>query len=250
MPKIEVNDIEMYYEVHGEGTPLLMLHGFSMTGTTFKPLIPEYKKHFKLIIPDHRGRGRSTNPIKPFTHKQSASDMFKLLEHLNIEKFNAMGSSSGGMTLLHMATQQPERIEKMVLMCTSPYLTKESRAIQAEWSPDTVTEEKWEYMRSLHHLGDEQIMKIGEEWRSLADSYDDVNFTPPYLSTIKSKTLIVHGDRDEHFPVHIPVQLYESIPDSYLCILPNNMHSIISGIHSEIARKLMLDFLTDKWEAS
>ena len=71
MPKVEVNDIEMYYEVHGEGTPLLMLHGFSMTGTTFHPLIPEYKKHFKLIIPDQRGRGRSTNPKQPFTHKRA-----------------------------------------------------------------------------------------------------------------------------------------------------------------------------------
>ena len=249
MPKVKVNDIEMYYEVHGEGTPLLMLHGFSMTGATYHPLIPEYKKHFKLIIPDHRGRGRSSNPTKPFTHRQSASDMFMLLEQLNIDKFNAMGSSSGGMTLLHMATQQIERIAKMVLMCTSPYLTKEARAIQASFSPDAVTEEEMEYMRSLHYLGDEQIKKMGCEWRSLADDYDDMNFTPPLLSTIKSKTLIVHGDRDEFFPVRIPMQLYESIPDSYLYILPNNMHSIISGIHCETASRVMLDFLTDKWEA-
>jgi pimeloyl-ACP methyl ester carboxylesterase len=247
MPQVKVNDIEMYYEVHGEGEPLLMLHGFGRTGASYKSFIPEYKKHFRLIIPDQRGRGRTTNPTKAFTRKQSASDIFELLENLKVEKFNAIGSSSGGMTLLHMAIQQTERINKLVLVCTSPYITKQAREIQTEMSKRQASEEEWEFMRSIHHLGDEQILKIKEEWENQADSYEDMNFTPPYLSTINSKTLILHGDRDEFFPVHIPVLLHDSIPDSYLCILPNTMHSIISGVHSETARKIVLDFLRDKW---
>ena len=247
MPKVKVNDIEMYYDVHGEGDPLVLLHGFAMTGASFRTLIPEYMKHFKLIIPDLRGRGHSTNPTQAFTHRQSASDIFSLLKHLEIDKFHAIGSSSGGMILLHMATRQPERIDKMVLMSASPYLTKEARAIQAQFSTENASEESWKFMRSIHHLGDEQIRKIGVEWHNQKDNYDDVNFTPPYLSTIKAKTLIMHGDRDEFFPVHIPIQLYRSIPDSYLCILPNTQHSILSSGHGETARKLVLDFLRGEW---
>lgn len=247
MPKVVLNEFEMYYEIHGEGDPLVLLHGFSMTGASFKTLVPEYMKHFQLIIPDLRGRGHSTNPTKRFTHRQSASDIFSLLKHLEIDEFNAVGSSSGGMILLHMATQQTERIRKMVLMSASPYPTKEARAIQAQFSLEKASEESWKFMRSIHHLGDEQIRKIGVEWHNQKDNYDDVNFTPPYLSTIKAKTLIMHGDRDEFFPVDIPMQLYRSIPDSYLCILPNNRHSIISGGHEETACKLVLEFLTSKW---
>ena len=112
------------------------------------------------------------------------------------------------------------------------------------------SEESWRFMRSIHHLGDEQIKKIGVEWHNQKDNYDDMNFTPPYLSTIKAKTLIMHGDRDEYFPVHIPVQMYKSIPDSYLCILPNNQHAIRDGPHGDIARSMVLDFLLGKWDSA
>ena len=87
MPTVEVNDIEMYYEVHGEGPPLVMLHGFIESSFVWKPFISEYKKHFKLIIPDLRGHGQSTNPTNKFTHRQSAHDIYALLDHLEVERF-------------------------------------------------------------------------------------------------------------------------------------------------------------------
>ncbi|MHB0960495.1 MAG: alpha/beta fold hydrolase [Pirellulaceae bacterium] len=68
-----------------------------------------------MIIPDLRGHGRSTNPTNKFTHRQSALDVCALLDELKIDKFGGMGISTGGMTLIHMATQQPERAEAIVL---------------------------------------------------------------------------------------------------------------------------------------
>ena len=102
--------MEMYYEIHGQGEPLVLLHGFSGSGSMWSPQIPELAKHYQLVIPDLRGHGRSTNPSGKFTHRQSAQDVFALLDMLKIQKFRAMGISTGGMTLLHMATSQPERI--------------------------------------------------------------------------------------------------------------------------------------------
>ena len=83
----------------------------------------------------------------------------------------------------------------------------------------------------------------------MKDSYDDMNFTKPYLSTIKAKTLIVHGDRDEYFPVEIPVTLYNSIPNSYLWILPNMNHTglVLPKPTQEII-KGCLDFLIYTWK--
>ncbi len=76
-----------------------------------------------------------------------------------------------------------------------------------------------------------------------------MNFTPPYLSTITASTLIVHGDRDQFFPVSIPVEEYEAIPDSYLWIVPNGGHVPLLG--SERGRtmfsELVLDFLAGEW---
>jgi pimeloyl-ACP methyl ester carboxylesterase len=69
-----------------------------------------------VIIPDLRGHGWSTNPAKTFTHRQSAADVLALLDHLALKRVRAMGISTGGMTLLHVATRQTDRIDAMVLI--------------------------------------------------------------------------------------------------------------------------------------
>src|SRR5579863_6918855 len=110
-----VNGIDMYYEVSGSGPPLVLLHGFGGSGQDWSNLRGEYAKEFRVIVPDLRGHGRSTNPTNAFTHRQSALDVYALLDHLSVHQFRAMGISTGGMTLIHMATQQPSRVEGMVL---------------------------------------------------------------------------------------------------------------------------------------
>jgi len=72
-------------------------------------------------------------------------------------------------------------------------------------------------------------------------------FTPPLLASITAKTLVVHGDRDDFFPVPIPVEMYRSIPNSYLWIVPNGGHVPI-GDHAEEFKRLALEFLGGKWE--
>jgi pimeloyl-ACP methyl ester carboxylesterase len=79
-------------------------------------------------------------------------------------------------------------------------------------------------MRRVHTRGDEQIRALRRQFHAFKDSYDDMNFTGPFLSTITARTLIVHGDRDEFFPVNIPVEMYQSIPRAALWIVPNGGH--------------------------
>jgi pimeloyl-ACP methyl ester carboxylesterase len=251
MPKVKVNDIEMYYEVHGEGTPLVLLHGFTSSSSIWKPFIQEYKKNYKLIIPDMRGHGYSTNPSNTFTHRQSAHDIYTLLDHLNIDQFKAIGYSSGGMTLLHMATQQPERINKMILIASQPYLTEEARKRLVIMGADNISPEMWEYYRGIHHLGDEQIILLRTLFRDMKDSYDDLNFTPPLLSTIKAQTLIVSGDRDQYYKMEIPLLMYNSIPESYLWVLPNVDHNgVLWPVPAFGVKELCFEFLSGKWEES
>jgi pimeloyl-ACP methyl ester carboxylesterase len=237
----------MYYEVHGEGEPLVLVHWFFGSGRNWSPFIPKFKDDFQLIIPDLRGHGKTTNPSKIFTHRQAAFDVYALLDHLNIDKVKGMGCSSGGYILTHMATIYPNRVEAMVLDSATPYYPGQCRRAMAEF---TLTRDRIERYRQRHPYGDEQIDLLVQQFREMKDSYDDVNFTKPLLSTIKAKTLIIHGDRDHYYPVEMATMLYESIQDSYLWIVPNTDHGVMLSEHLEEVKKKAFDFLTGKWEDS
>jgi pimeloyl-ACP methyl ester carboxylesterase len=242
----KVDDAEIFYRTSGEGTPLVLLHGFFGSGTMWEPYVLKLAKKYRLIIPDLRGHGRSTNPPGVFTHRQAALDIFALLDGLGVETFHAMGLSSGGMTLLHMATQQAQRVRGLALFSATSYFPEQCRAIQRGTSEDTVS---WEEARQVHLRGDEQIRLLVRCFQEMAHGYDDMNFTPPYLRTISARTMIVHGDRDEFFPISIPIEMYNSIPNSALWIVPNAGHDLISRLGgADGASQEFLDMVIEFWE--
>ena len=245
-----INDIEMYYEIRGEGEPLLLLHGGGGVGANWELIFKEPPEGYRLVIPDLRGHGRSTNPSTTFTFKQVALDVFALLDRLGIDRFKAIGLSLGAKTLLHMATQQPTRVDAMVLVSATPYFPEQARALMRELSSENHSEAEWQQMRQWHKHGDEQIKKLWTLMSSLKDSYDDMNFTPPYLSTIRARTLIVHGDRDPLYPVNLAMEMYEAIPSSYLWIVPNGGHGSIFGEMTGHFVETALSFLRGDWAAS
>ncbi|HUI27352.1 MAG TPA: alpha/beta hydrolase [Candidatus Kryptonia bacterium] len=245
-----LNGIELYYELSGDGVPLVLLHGFTGCGSDWRSVFHQPPAGFRLIVPDLRGHGRSTNPSAQFTHRQSAFDVFALLDHLHVDRFKAIGLSAGGNTLLHMATQQPTRIEAMVVVSATTYFPSQARAIMAQMTIETRTDEEWQVMRQRHRHGDEQIRALWRQANAFKDSYDDMNFTPPYLSTIAARTLIVHGDRDPFYPVSLALEMYGAIPGSYLWIVPNGGHGPIFGDIGTQFVDTALRFLRGEWEPS
>jgi pimeloyl-ACP methyl ester carboxylesterase len=250
---VSVNDIEMYYKIRGEGEPLILLHGGTGVGDHWELIFKEPPNGYRLVVPDLRGHGRTTNPSKEFTFRQLALDVLALLDHLGIERFQAIGLSLGAKTLLHVATQQPTRVEGMVLVSATPYFPEPARAVMREITPENRSEEEWQQMRNWHKHGDEQIRALWRQVKAFKDSYDDLNFTPPYLSTIAARTLIVHGDRDPLYPVKLALEMYAAIPRSYLWVIPNGGHGPIFGEHSgsgEITQRFAetaLTFLRGDW---
>lgn len=245
---ISVNGIEMYFETRGEGEPLVLLHGGGGVGANWELIFKEPPANYKLVVPDLRGHGRSTNPSKDFTFRQLSLDVFALLDHLGIERFKAIGMSMGAKTLLHIATQQPARVEAMVLVSAAPYFPEQARAIMRQMSPDNHTEAEWRQMREWHKHGDEQIRALWRLPEVYKDSYENMNFTPPYLSTITARTLIVHGDRDPLYPANLALEMYAAIPRSYLWIIPNGGHGPIFGDMASHFAENSLAFLRGDWE--
>jgi len=247
---LPVNGINMAYRDIGEGPTLVLLHGFTGTGEAWNPYLETLSTSHRLIVPDLRGHGRSLNPSGVFTHKELAQDVFNLLDQLGIDSVYAMGSSMGAMTLLHASTQQPDRVISMVLIGGSPYLPEQAREIYRTLEPDSMEEEDLKMMMNSHSGGEEQVLQLMRQFRAYKDSYDDVNFTPPYLASIKTSTLIVQGDRDQFFPVSVAVEMYNSIPKSYLWVVPNSGHGAGLGEtkNLEIFIDKVLNFLSGDWE--
>src|SRR5262245_33647678 len=242
-----INDIEMNCEIDGEGEPLVLLHGFLGIGSDWRLIFKEVPAGFRLVMPDLRGHGRSTNPLGEFTFRQSALDVFALLNELGIERFKAIGVSGGGQTLLHMAISQPDRIEAMVLVSSAPYFPEQARVLMRQMTVDSHSEDEWQMMRQRHKHGDDQIRALLGQAHAFKDSYDDMSFTPPHLATITARTLIVSGDSDPLYPVSIPVEMFSSIPGSYLWILPNGGHGAIFGAMAGQFAETALAFLRGEW---
>src|SRR5438105_8517515 len=202
----EIHGIQLHWEETGEGEPLLWLHGGMGAGADWKYIFEDPPEGYRLIAPDLRGHGATANPSGAFTFRQCALDVLALVRHLGIPRIKAIGLSGGGITLLHVATLQPSAVESMVVISAPPYFPPEARVTMRQFSETAIGEAEMARMRQRHKYGDAQLRQLVSMARGFADSYDDVNFTPPYLSTIAAETLIVFGDRDPLYPVSLAIE--------------------------------------------
>lgn len=221
---VQVNDIDLHYREKGAGEPLLLLHGFGSCGDDWGPIAEALARDFRVIIPDLRGHGWSTNPATGFSMRQSSADVAALLDRLGLRRVRAIGISAGGMTLLHLAVHEPGRIEAMVLVGASTHFPEQARAIMRASSIETIDPGFLAFFRNCARRGEEQVRQLVGQFHAFKDSYEDMSFAPTTLARIKARTLIVHGDRDEFFPVSIPVEMYRAIPEAELWIVPNGEH--------------------------
>jgi len=239
-----LNGVQIYFEVHGTGLPLLLLHGFTGSGEDWKGTVAGWQSEFQLIVPDLHGHGRSGALTKPFRHRDAAADMLALLDQLNLRTCRGVGISGGGNVLLHMAAMEPDRIESMVLVSATPYFPSQARAIMRDY-PKSLTAGQWESLRRSHPGGDAQVQALIDSTAAFAQSYDDMNFTPPLLSTIRARTLIVQGDRDPLYPVELSFEMAKSIPKSALWIVPQSGHSPVIGARWAEFLQMSMKFLRE-----
>jgi pimeloyl-ACP methyl ester carboxylesterase len=180
-------EVPLYYEVHGSGEPLVLLHGFGGSSLDWAPSAAQWAGDFQLIVPDMRGHGRSVNPVSEFRHDAAAGDILTLLDSLGVTIFKGLGVSGGGNVLLHVATMQPDRVKAMVLVSATSHFPDQARAIMRNYTFDLLPEEEREKMRRRHPGGQAQIDTIFAQARAFADSYDDLNFTAQDLAKITAR---------------------------------------------------------------
>jgi pimeloyl-ACP methyl ester carboxylesterase len=242
----DVNGLQLFYRDEGEGEPLLLLHGFTGCGDDWKHVFPATPPGYRVIAPDLRGHGRSTNPSGQFLFADVARDLFALMDKLGIFRARAIGMSAGANALLHMATQQTARISAMILVSGTPHYPDDARRIMRTMTEETRSRAEWEEMRARHPLGDDQIRAMWRHVREFADDLDDMNFTAEKLSRITARTMIVHGDSDPLYPVEQAVQLFRGITGAALWVVPEGGHGPIFGAEAAAFVKTATAYLQDR----
>lgn len=119
MPVAKIGEINLRYEVHGKGQPLILITGFASTQNMWYAQVRAFSKLYRVVTFDNRGFGKSDKPPGPYTTKMLAGDTIALMDHLGIKKAHIMGGSMGGMAAQEMAIEHPERLDKLVLSSTS-----------------------------------------------------------------------------------------------------------------------------------
>lgn len=227
MPRVQVRDLDLYYEIHGnpQGEPLVLLHGFLSTGRIFEPFLDRLGKKYQVIIPDWRGHGRTLNPRGEIVHAGLAQDTAAFAAAIGLDRAHLCGHSSGGMHLLFVALQYPHLVHSLTL-ASATYTFDDDlkrRVLEAKNSDSADWIDSLEALHGgTHGPGYAQILV--DQWVTSVHRLDELPFTPEDLADITCPTLIVHGDRDRYFPLNVPFTLFQAIPNSELCILPNCGH--------------------------
>lgn len=121
MPKANVGDIEIYYEEHGQGPPLIMILGLGQDIATWSFQISELSNRLRLIVFDNRDSGKSSRCLDGYTTKTMAQDTVGLMDHLRIDQAHILGTSMGGMIAQQVVLMAPERVNSLILASTTSW---------------------------------------------------------------------------------------------------------------------------------
>lgn len=246
MPKIRVNDVELYYEESGSGPETIVFsHGFLMDHSMFRAQIAALQDTFRCIAYDHRGHGQSEVIRDAYEMDDIYNDAVALIEALDCAPCHFVGMSTGGFVGLRLGIRRPDLVKSLVLMDTSADVEESGKVTQYNLMLKTVQTIGWRpvigrVMPILFHdnfLSDNARKKEVETWRKIVTGHDRKGVLPfgraifsrdsvaGQLDQIKVPTLVVVGKHDAATPLAHSQRLADQIPDAHLRVIPDAGHS-------------------------
>ena len=265
MPKIKTNNIELYYEIHGAGQPLVLISGLGYPLWQWHKMVPFLAEHFQVITFDNRGVGQSDKPAGPYTAQLLAADTAGLLDTLGVEKAIIAGHSMGGFVAQAMALDFPQKVAKLILCSTNfggPHhvpVTSEAMKVLTDVTSDALTRFKNGLSVSTAPDWSENNPEMIEEWVKwrVANPIDPAPYQAqmaigfglmPEAAAFENKlprlnvpTLILFGAHDKVVPPENASLLAEKISGSKIVILPNAGHFFPIEV-AEAASRTITDF--------
>ena len=265
MPKITTNGIELYYEAHGAGQPLVLISGLGYPLWQWHKMVPFLAEHFQVVTFDNRGVGQSDKPAGPYTAQMLAADTAGLLDALDIENAIIAGHSMGGFIAQAMALDFPQKVKKLILCSTNfggPHhvpVTAEAMKVLTDVTSDALTRLKnglvvstapgwaeknpemieawiqWRVANPIEPAPYQAQLAIGLGLMTEAAAFENK------LPRLNVPTLILFGAHDKVVPPENASLLAEKISGSKVVILPDAGHFFPIEI-AEAASRTITDF--------
>jgi pimeloyl-ACP methyl ester carboxylesterase len=238
-----VNGLQLYYEEHGSGHPLVLLHGGLHTiDLSFGALIPLLAASHRVIAVELQGHGRTADIDREPTYPDLAADVVGLLDHLGVERADVFGFSLGGLVAVELGLRHPNRVGRLVLAAAQyrpdGYHDLSDPASVRMPTPAEFAEMEQEYRR---------VAPVPDHWEAFAAKLNGVVHTAPGWSAddmrrIAAPVLLVIGDTD-FVRIEHAAEMLELIPDAQLAVLPRTRHTELM-LRTDVLAPLVEGFLT------
>lgn len=257
MAYFEHEGCNLHYEEYGQGAPLLLVHGLGSSTLDWEMQIPALAAHYRVIVPDIRGHGRSDKPRERYSIAGFSADLLALIEHLRLGPVHYVGLSMGGMIGFQLAVDQPQALKSLTIVNSAPQVKLRTR--DDYWQ----CFKRWSLMRllSLETIGTalgsklfpnpEQAdlrRKMAERWakndkRAYLASFDAIVGwgVQERLSRVSCPTLVISADRD-YTPVALKETYVKLLPDARLVVIDDSRHATPLD-QPERFNHTLLDFL-------
>jgi pimeloyl-ACP methyl ester carboxylesterase len=246
MPNKVFNGIDLYYEIHGKGLPLMLVAGLASDSQSWQPIIKDLSRHYLVITPDNRGVGRTKPQDIEISIHQIADDCIALIRYLGLSSVNILGHSMGGFVAMDIAIRYPQFVNKLILAGTSASNSRRNNSLLSDWS--SCLESRMDaglWFRNIFYwifsarffeneaaVSDavrfaieypypQSIIAFKNQVKAIA-SYDCTED----LYRITSKTLVISGKEDLLFPTEVGAGLAQAIPGAVFSVIDNAAHSI------------------------
>lgn len=217
---ITINRVKQYYEIYGQGAPLVLIHGNGGNISYMKPQIEFFAKKYKVIVMDCRGRGKSELGKDSLSYMQITKDIVGILDYLHLDSTYIVGRSDGGIIALLMAIYYPEKVKKIVAFAAN--LMPDTASLYPTFYNEVVSERK---------QADEMLAKkdTTQNWKIIQQRNRMMEFQPHIsandLQKIKCPVLVMSADRDIIREEHT-IFIYRNIIKANLCILTGENHYV------------------------
>ncbi|NVM37359.1 MAG: alpha/beta hydrolase [Candidatus Lokiarchaeota archaeon] len=263
---IKIKDIEMYYESHGRGTPLIMIPGYAVSSEMWSPFWKRLLDFYQVILIDNRGTGRSDAPNIEYSIRMMADDLVELMDAINIPKAHILGGSMGGMIAQELVLNYSEKVLSLILgmtSCGGPHSVQISEEVQRkmqtaanppqDMSKEEVMELTWSMFYSPSYIEQNRGILTKEtmsikyptsligKWRQ-AQAVQNWEGSYDRLSNIKVPTLVMGGENDVIFPPENFRILAEKIPGADLHVLKDAPHAFTREKEEQVVA-VLLEFL-------
>jgi pimeloyl-ACP methyl ester carboxylesterase len=250
---VEVNAANIYYESRGEGAPLILIHGGLSSSAEWEPVVSELATGFRVITPDSRGHGRSSNPAGQLSYARIADDTAELIAALGLERPVVGGWSDGGQVTLELEARHPGMSSALIVGAAYPdfdagglreahrgLLGADERGVPDVAHLDAQLGEFAEEIKALHPGGAERWRRLVHETAPMWLDYQGLG--PDELQSIEAPVLVLAGDRDELVPLDLSVSLFRDLPHAELAICPGLSHEGPTPGRAPVLASLIRDF--------